>query len=129
MAGAIRAFDHYIRHGHRGIDVPFGDVERLEDAVGFLWVEQWFELVVLDLDVSRLESFRILVREQQDRLRHVADVALREKWLVLLDEVDDVPTGNVPVVDYGEATRIEIEPDRPDATPRDGRTNGSPVQH
>ncbi len=83
-----------------------------ENAARSFGVEERLLLVVRDVDPRGVQRFRVLVREQQDRLGHVAHVALDEKWLVLLDQLDDVPPGNVAVVDDRESGAVEVQRDR-----------------
>ena len=68
------------------------------------------------------------MREQQDRLRDVADRALREARLIVLDQRDDVAARNVAVVDDGEAGGVEVEADVRDLAGRDGRSDRARVQ-
>ena len=71
---------------------------------------------------------RSLVREQQDRLGDVADLALDEARLVVLDQRDDVAAGNVAEVDDREAVRIEWKGDVGNRAGRDRRANRAPVE-
>jgi hypothetical protein len=69
------------------------------------------------------------VREQHDRLGDVANLALGEQGLVVLDQRDDVPAGDVPVIDDGESRAIELEAYVADASPRNRRANRACVEH
>src|SRR5436189_4088732 len=112
MAGSIRAFDDKVCGGERRIDVALHDIDRLENAVRLLGIEYGSLFVVLYHDPSSVQDLEILVGQQKNRLGHVANVALDEEWLILLDEVDDVSSGHVAVVDDIEAGDIEVELDR-----------------
>ena len=113
----------------RGVDVALHDVDLLEDALRLLRIEQRRAFLIVDDDARGIEHIEVLVREQQHRLGHVPNVALDEERLILLDEIDDVPSGNVAMVDDGETRPVEVQLDVPHATTRNRRPNGAPVQH
>src|SRR3954462_9067797 len=61
----------------------------------------------------------------------MAHFALDEEWLIVFDERDDVAggRGNIAVVDDREAGCVEVVADARDASARNGRTDGSAVEH
>ncbi len=129
MARAIRALDHERRSGERALDVSLRDLDPLEDAIGLLRIELRRLLVVLDGDLDGVQPRPILVREQQDRLRHVADLALDEKGLILLDQVADVAPRNGAVVHDREAGRVALDAHGPHASAGDRRADGAAEEH
>ena len=88
----------------------------------------WCRLAVVDLHVGREQGVAILVREQQDRLGEVPDVALGEARLVVVDQRDDVASRNVAEVDDGETGRVEVAADGGDVAGRNGRADRPRVQ-
>ena len=131
MSRAVGAFDDHVRGREAGVEVPLVDRERLEDDRGVLGIELRLELFVFDDDVSREELLAILVRQQHDRLGEMPNLRLDEEGLIVFDERDDVVAtgGNVAVVHDGEARGVEVAADVRDASARNGRADGPPVQH
>jgi hypothetical protein len=76
-----------------------------------------------------MQFFLVLVRKEENRLRHMPDLMLRQEWLILRHEVHRILCGDIMIVDYRESGRIEIEADRFDSASRDGRANRPPVKH
>ena len=63
------------------------------------------------MHARRQQAFAIGVREQQNRLGEVIDLVLGQARLIVVDERDDVASGDVAVVDDGEAGGVEVEAD------------------
>ena len=129
VPGAVRSLDNEIRRRESADRISLHDVDLLEHLGRLLGIEEWRLLFVLDLDVRGVEALPILVREQQNRLRHVPHLALDEKWLVLLDQIYGVASDDVAVVDDGETGGVEVEADGPHAAARNRRANGAAVDH
>ena len=68
------------------------------------------------------------MRQQQNRLRDVANRPLGETRLVFVDERDDVSAGDVAEVDDRETVGVEVESDGRDLAGGDGRSDGARVQ-
>ncbi len=79
---------------------------------------------IVDLDVGRQQTLAILVREQQDRLGDVPDRPLGQTRLIVFDQRDDIPAGNVAMIDDGEAGGVEVAPDAGNRTAMES-SNGS----
>ena len=101
---------------------------RLEDGGRRFRVVDGRRGPVVDRHLGGEQRLAVLVRQQQDRLRHVADRPLGQARLIVLDQRDDVAAGNVAVVDDGEAGGVEIEADVRNLSGRDGRSDGARVQ-
>ena len=83
---------------------------------------------VLDVHVSREQLFGILVREQENRLRHVVDAAVGEAGLVVGDERHHVTARDVAGVDDREPGGVEGEANPPDPAAGDGRPDRAGVR-
>ncbi len=111
MPGAVRPFDDVVGGREAGLDVAFLDEDRLERGGRPLGIEDRLTGLFVELDGCAEQSLAVFVREQQHRLRGVANVALDQTRLVVGDQRDDVLTGDVAVVHHGEAGGIEVEMD------------------
>jgi hypothetical protein len=111
------------------LEISLLDHEALKRARRSQWVEDRIATLVVDLDLRGQQLLAILVREQQDRLGDVSDLALDQARLVVVDQRDDVPAGDVAPVADDEPGRIEIQSNRPNAPTRDRRPDRSPPEH
>src|SRR6185295_12222015 len=111
-----------------GGEIAFGDGDRLETRRRRLRIVVWRRLAVVDLHLCRAQRVAVLVREQDDRLGDVADLDLRQRRLVVVDQRDDVATGNVGGADDREARCLQIRPDVDDAAGRNRRPDRAAVQ-
>src|SRR5260221_14641043 len=68
------------------------------------------------------------MREDQHRLGDVANGPLGQARLIVVDERDDVTTGDIAIADDREAAGVEIERDSGDLPGRNRRTNSTRVQ-
>ena len=66
--------------------------------------------------------------ENENRLGDVPDIPLDETGLIVLDERDDIPAGDVVDVDDGEAVERKIEVNAGDLPARNRGSNGSCVE-
>jgi len=142
-ARLVLAGDNDIRGGERGFNVTARDRVRLEDVVRppddfpprqrFVDGAHRGQRVDLDGDAAPafLQHDRVRVREQDDRLLRVVHAIGRQIRLVVGDERDDVPAGDVGGGDDREL--IPGEPGRkadvPDRSPHDGTADRRSVQH
>ena len=69
------------------------------------------------------------VRDEQDRLGRVADRALGETRLIVVDQRDEVAAGDVAVVDDGEPVAVEVQADIGNFAGRNRRANCPSIQH
>ena len=115
-----------IRGGEARGDVPLLDQNGLEGGGRLLRVEaSECPAAYVDDDRARRAALTVLVRQQQDRLGDVADLPLDQARLIVRDEGDDVPAGNVAVVDDGEARGVEVETDAGEVAAGDGGSGWS----
>ncbi len=127
-ADAIFAFDDLVGIGKARVEIAFVDGERLEHQRRCGRVVVRRRGPVVDVDVRRQQAIAILVRQNQNRLSDVTDRPLGQARLVLLDERDDVASGNVACVDDGEAGGVEVEGDVGDVARGNRRANRPRVQ-
>ena len=102
MTGSILALDDHIGAREAFRDVALHDRGVLERRRGPFGVVVRRRRAVVDVHVGGEERVAIGVREQQNRLRDVADLALGERGLIIVDQRDDVSARNVGVADNGE---------------------------
>jgi hypothetical protein len=95
--------------GEPVLEIALLDDEPLERARRAERIEDRRRSLVLDLDARREQLLPVVVREEQNRLGDVPHLGLDEAWLVVLDERDDVPPGDVAPVADDEAGRVEVE--------------------
>ena len=126
---AVFALDDEIRRAETGLDVALVDRNRLEDGGRGQRIEDRRILLVLNLDASLQQPLAILMRQQQDWLRRMAHFTLGQARLVVGNQRHEVAARDVVVVHDGEARRVELVPDAPDATASDRRSDRSPVDH
>ena len=81
----------------------------LEDRRRRLGIVLGRALAIVEADPGGEQLLAILVDENQDRLRRVPDLPLDEAGLIVVDERDDVATGDVAMVDDGETGAAQIQ--------------------
>ena len=111
MAGAILALDDDVRRPESFVEAALLDGDRLEHGGRLPRIEDRRRFAIVDLHVGGEEPLAIFVREQQNRLGHVADLALGEARLIVVYERDDVPARDVPEIHDREAGRVEVQAD------------------
>ena len=142
VPAAVLALDHAVGGGEAGIEIAARDRDLLEDVVvavephpggkRFLHREHRRERLALDPDRAGggLCALCVLVREEQDRLLRVPDLARCEQRLVVLDQRDHVFARDVAVVGDRDALPVErgIERHARDTPARYRRANRAPVE-
>ena len=108
MTDAILAFDDHVGGGEARRKIALVDRDGLECDRRRGGVVVRRGRAVLDLNVGGEQTIAILVSEQQNGLRDVTDLARGKARLVVVDQRDDVPAGDVAVIDDREAGRVEV---------------------
>ena len=121
---AVLPLDDGVGLGEPAPQVPLGDLDRLEGQRGRRRIEHRGRGAIPDVHLRAMQRLGVLVREQQDRLGDVPDLAFGQARLVVLDERDDVAAGHVAVVGDGETVRVEVEASRKGSL-RGGWSTGS----
>jgi hypothetical protein len=131
VSGAVFPLDDDVRRGEAAPELPLLDHDLLEAQRRAFRVVERLGGPVLDRDPAFGVEERVaaLVRDEEDRLGEVTDLAFREAGLVELDQRDRVPARNVPEVGDGELGAVEVEPDPRDLSARDRRADRPPVEH
>jgi hypothetical protein len=107
-ANAVFAFDDVIRLRESLLEIALVDRDRLERHRRSGRIVVWNGCLVVDVNVGGEQTIPAGVRKDDDGFCDVANRALGQARLVVVDQRDDVSAGNVVSVDDREAGRVEV---------------------
>ena len=101
----------------------------LKTPVRSLGIEERRLRGVVDRHTRCQQALAIFMREQQNRLGDVIDLVLSQARLVVVDERNDVASGDVAIIDNGKGRGDRSRGEYVQPAPRDRGPDGPAVQH
>jgi len=129
VARPVLALEDEIGASETLVEIALRNRDRLEHRGRLCRVEHRQTRPVLDVDLRLQQALAILVRQQQDRLRHVAHLAIGQARLVVHDERHEVSSRDVPGANDREPGGVEVEADTFDASAGNGGADRPGVEH
>jgi hypothetical protein len=127
-ADPVLALDNLVSLGQAGVEIAFVDGDRLERENRHRRIVVGSFGAIGDANIGGPQPIAVVVHQDQDGLGDVTDRAPREARLVVVDERDDVASGDVVEIDNRKAVRVEREGDVGDRSCRDRRPDRARVE-
>jgi hypothetical protein len=121
-------FDHAIRVRQSAFDVSLVDRNLLEGKRRLLRIVVRRTRPIVDVNGGLGERVPVGVRQEDHGLRSMTGHAFGQTRLVLVDQCDEIPAGNIAIIHDRESTAIEFTANAGDLTGRNRRPNRASIQ-
>ncbi len=128
MPATVFAIDNDVGGRESFVQIAFLDRNLLERRRRGFGIVVGRGLAIRDLHVGGEQGLAVRVRDQQNRLGDVANGLFGQHRLVVVDQRNDVRSGDGSIIDDCEAGGIRFEGNAGDLAGRNRRPNGSRVE-